>query len=220
MSFLETNWDNIQPPYGVYVGAPVGGIREPSVASWTHDNAGMYMLLKCIELFKPIKVLEIGTFDGFGTIKIALTMDYSDDCVLYTIDSGGNYDLVGVGKEAVKIDDPDGWERVVERRNKHLAVNCRCAVKYFEGVSREILGVVVHKMEHWDFCFQDSVHIPEFIIEEWLLYKNSSRVGSIVCFDDIKSTNGFIDYFETNEKNWVTRQSDIGHGSFWAERVK
>ena len=70
MTFINAHWDSIQPT------VPQGNSGAECVAKsflypWNHDNANMDMICRAIKTLNPKVVIELGTFEGFGTEKMA-----------------------------------------------------------------------------------------------------------------------------------------------------
>ena len=239
MSFLEDHWKKLKPrvPGGVSHGEVVArGFLLP----WNHDNANMDVIAQAFSILKPQVVIELGTFEAFGTIKMAAALNrIKQQSTIYTFDAGTNPyntlgEVYGVPNEVelVKWDGPidlkfrDSWRSwgdVMKARDERLAKKYEnVTVEYIEGITFDTLPGALKDIGKWDFCFQDTVHHYDFIIKEWKLLKPYSKVGSIIVFDDMNRPHNtaWVDIFRAKEPDWITRHSEIGHQPLWAERIK
>ena len=239
MSFLEEHWDKLKPrvPEGVSAGEVVA---KSFLYPWNHDNADMDVIVQAFSILKPEVVIELGTFEGWGTTKMAEAVNrIKQKSTLYTFDAGTNpYNTLGETygapneDELVKWDGPmdprfeSGWRSwgdVMKARDERLARKYKnVTIEYIEGITFKTLPHAMKDIGEWDFCFQDTVHHHNFIIREWEHLKPRSKVGSIIVFDDMNRPHNtaWVDIFRAKEPDWITRHSDIGHEPFWAERIK
>ena len=89
---LRKYWNQIQPDVPSGISSEKLAAKE-FLKPWNHDNANMDMICKFIKLTNPQVVLELGTFEGSGTEKIATTMNKGE---LWTFDAGiAPYDCLG-----------------------------------------------------------------------------------------------------------------------------
>jgi predicted O-methyltransferase YrrM len=251
MGFLQDNWEDIKPQeeLGVdidYVTA-VGFLRP-----WNHDVANMNSICEGLKILRPKTVIELGTFEGMGTMKMAKALQETEQEVdFYTIDLGeapvnslgekyGNkfeYDdngkiiIAGVPWEEFKagkgtsdqIKSWGSWGWIMDARDKRLEADYgEVKLEFIQGFSFDVLPDLLKKIGTWDFCFQDTLHYVPDIIKEWVLLKPTSKVGSIIVFDDINReyNRGWADWFKENEPEWETRWAEHGHEPLWAERMR
>jgi len=239
MGFLDEHWDKLKPrvPAGVSSNEVVArGFLLP----WNHCNADMDVIVQALSILKPKVVLELGTFEAFGTVKMAQALNrLRQKSTLYTFDASTNpYNTLGETygipneDELVKWDEPidprfqdswRSWEDIMKARDERLANNYKnVKVEFIEGITFDTLGPALKEIGEWDFCFQDTVHHHDFIIREWNLLKPYSKVGSIIVFDDMNRPHNtaWVDLFRANEPDWDTRHGSGGHEPFWAERIR
>jgi|FLOH01.1.fsa_nt_gi predicted O-methyltransferase YrrM len=235
MTFINAHWDSIQPT------VPQGNSGAECVAKsflypWNHDNANMDMICRAIKTLNPKVVIELGTFEGFGTEKMAHAM--SAGSKLYTFDAGEAPvdclgETYGVTKEFkykkwmvdwknITFPGWDSFGEVIDKRTERVNADYGgVKVTLIEGMTFDTLPKQMPKIGKWDFLFQDTLHYLDFIIKEWKLVKKYSKKGSVIVFDDVSLKTGgqdTIDYFETNEKTWQWRHTPIGHGQLWGEK--
>ncbi len=224
--FLEGHFDRLM------LGAQ-GGVDDQAVAqglmrSWNHDNADMGIILQALEILRPKVVIELGTFEGLGAMKIAGTLgSLGQESSFYTFDLGTGpwYEIEPIDWERSSLDTYLSWGDVIKKRNERLSKPYKnVAVEFVEGKTYSTLGPALERIGKWDFCFQDTVHHHDYIIKEWVLLKPYSKIGSVVVFDDMYRSNDinplWVDMFRENEPDWVTKHSNEGHESFWAERIR
>lgn len=249
MSFLDKHWSEI-------VGIKAQeGMPESYVAStgakgfmrpWVHDNINMEQILAAIRILQPKKVLELGTFEAFGTIRIAKEMSsYSENSNLYTFDVGdapanslGTHYGCASTFEAQKVVDWEdidtsrtsadivngwrSWGEVMKVRDERLSEDFPgVEIKFVQGLTFNTLPKVMRSIKTWDFCFQDTLHTYDHMWKEWVLFRNNAKVGSVVVFDDVDERNWpFVERFNDNQPGWLSMHTPVGHGQFWAERVE
>jgi predicted O-methyltransferase YrrM len=251
MGFLQDNWERIKPDKeeGVdvdFVNA-VGFLRP-----WNHDVANMRSICEGLKILRPRTVIELGTFEGMGTMKMAKALQETKRKVdFYTIDVGdapvnslglkyGNplkydddnkvipervpWEEFKAGKgTADQIKSWGSWGWVMSARDKRLLEDYGDVnLEFIQGFSFDVLPDLLKKVGTWDFCFQDTLHGINEIKTEWVLLKPTSKVGSIIVFDDINRNynRGWADWFHANEFDWETRWSEFGHEPLWAERIR
>ena len=238
MTFIDKYWDDIQPT--VKEGnSGAECVAESFMYPWNHDNANMDMMCKAIKILNPKVVIELGTFEGFGTEKMANAMDKG---TLYTFDAGEAPvdvflgETYGVTKEFKykkwlvdwkNIKFP-GWEsfgKVIDKRNDRVSADYGdVKVSFIEGMTFDTLPKALPKIGKWDFLFQDSIHGLEFILKEWRLVKKYSKKGSIIVMDDVSLTlpSGIevVNHFKKKEPMWQWQHTSIGHGQLWGEKKK
>jgi len=234
MTFIDKHWDEIQPM------AKEGNSGAECVAKsflypWNHDNANMDMMCKAILILSPKVVIELGTFEGFGTEKMAKAMSNG---TLYTFDAGeAPVDCLGETYGVTKkykykkylvdwknIEHP-GWDSFDKKNKKRTErVNADypgVTVKFIQGMTFDTLPKQMPKIGKWDFLFQDSLHDMPSVIKEWTLVKKYAKKGSVIVFDDVVLRLGgakLVDYFEKKEPMWQWRHTPIGHGQLWGEK--
>ena len=240
MGFIEESFHKLIPrvPSGVSSSEVVArGFLLP----WNHDNLDMDMMVQTFKILKPKVLIELGTFEAFGTTKMAEALNrLGQKSILYTFDVGTNpYNTLGetygIPNEdvLVKWDCPTidprfrdswrSWEDVMKARDERLAKKYKnVTIKYNEGITFDTLGPALEDIGEWDFCFQDTVHHHDFIIKEWELLKPYSKIGSIIVFDDMTRPHNtaWVDIFRTTEPDWETRHVKVGHEPLWAERIR
>lgn len=215
-AFLDEYWDKIQPNVGS--GIPEGIEATGYIRPWNHDTANMNMILKAIKLLNPVKVIELGTFEGMGTKLIAETLNGNNiQSFLWTFDAGKPTE----GWPESAIPDIMGqWDRIEAVRRRRIKTEYKnTTIRYYEGLTKDTLPAVMPEIGTWDFCFQDSVHQNHEIIEELACYESYSKVGSIIVFDDIIEGHPFIEWFRNNMAGWIFRHTTIGRSQLWAERI-
>ena len=138
---------------------------------------------------------------------------------LFTFDAGKR---TAGWPESVHKDIDEAWPDVNKAREERVNQKYKyVAIRYIEGLTKHTLPESLIEFGIWDFCFQDSVHDLNSIIEEWEILKPYSKVGSLIVFDDIVRTHPFRDWFFDNESpDWVHRHTSIGRQQLWAERVR
>jgi len=236
-SFLQKHWSDIQPS--------VASGNDPSkcrargfLYPWNHDESDMDMIKKAMRTLRPKVVIELGTFEGLGTLAIAETMYgyLKDTGYLYTFDYGdAPVNTLGVlygYDEDVRIipwteasNDWAVWGDVIEARNCNLGIihdrySDKVKCTFIKGLTTQTLPEWIDIIGEWDFVFQDTVHTPKEIIEEWFLYRFNAHIGSVVVFDDIGEGNWLPDYFRECEDEWIIRHSTTGRKQLWVEKVK
>ncbi len=251
MSFLEEHFVKLKPrvPPGNSSGELAAwGFMLP----WNHDNAYMDIIMQALSILRPKVMMELGTFEAAGTIKMAECLDQlSHKCTFYTFDAGhspanslGGSDVYGVPKsfeEQPLVDWKNfpkkhrsskewrSWGKIIQARNERLKEMrglSNVKVKYVEGITFDILPKVMPKIGTWDFCFQDTLHSTYHITKEWKLYREFTKIGSVVVFDDVGEPHNFdlVNWFVENEPDWICKHTDIGggrgDGQLWAERMK
>jgi predicted O-methyltransferase YrrM len=247
MSFIEEHLDGLKPRI------PDGRSFEETAAEgflypWNHDNADMDLMLQALRILQPKVVMELGTFEAWGTLKMARCLNwFPSKSFLYTFDAGhspanslGGSDVYGVPEQFEEVPLVDWrsfpknhkayqgwgcWGKVINARNKRLKEMSRLPnveVKYVEGITYDTLPKVMPEIGVWDFCFQDTLHKTHHIIKEWKLYREFTKVGSLVVFDNITPPENldFVDWFKENEPNWIYKRTEVGDGQLWAERIK
>jgi len=229
--FLQNHWNDIQPdiPEG-YTTHDI--VAEGFLFPWNHDNANMDMIQKALKILKPKIVIELGTFEGFGSEKIATTMsEYSFiQSKFYTFDVGerpfnslGPTYGVPETEKTVDWQNIKGWEswgKVIEARKKRLGADYpNVKVEFIPGLTSDSLPATMPRISKFDFCYQDTVHHPTQVIEEWKLFRDYTHEGSIVVFDDIIEGHDFIDWFAENERDWIFKHTTIGHQQLWTEKI-
>lgn len=235
MGFLAENWDKIQT--SMDEGTPVEAVAKEFLFPWNHDKSNMDMICKAIELLKPKKIIELGTFEGLGTIKIAKAMSEAGGGVLATFDAGcapvnSLGPLYGVTpdktlKDGYLVDiekvGTDGWlsfKKVISKRQDRLSRKFEgVQIVYIEGLTFETLPRSTELIEDWDFCFQDTLHTWDEIWKELKILIELSHIGSIIVFDDI-----FPDSTEQANlrklSDWDYYYTPKGHGQVWLERIE
>jgi len=234
MTFIDKHWDEIQPT------AKEGNSGAECVAKsflypWNHDNANMDMMCKAILILNPKVVIELGTFEGFGTEKMAKAMPNGK---LYTFDAGEAPvdclgETYGVTKEYKykkylvdwkNIEHPgwDSFDKVIEKRTERVNADYPgVTVGFIQGLTFNTLPKQMPKIGKWDLLFQDTMHDMPSILKEWNLVKKYAKKGSVIIFDDIVLRLGgaeVVDYFEKKERTWQWRHTPIGHGQLWGEK--
>lgn len=228
---IEQIWNKIKPDISE------GNVREDVVAEgflypWNHDKANMNMIEKYISIARPEIVLELGTFEGYGTLKIARAMQKNGGKgVVYTFDVGTHPvnslgPTYGVPAEDFLVDweKIEGWEsfgKVIKQREKNLSQDFGdIGIVFVEGESIKTLPMILKKFKSFDFCFQDSLHNLEYILKEWKLLRKKMRVGSVIIFDDIVENSPEHLWFVKNEsEKFKIIHTKIGHQQLWMEKM-
>jgi len=239
MNFLQNNWNAVKPTrtYGVDTDVVAGGFLRP----WNHDVEGMKSVCRALEALKPEIVIELGTFEGLGTMRMAAALQKTDKKVdFYTIDVGeapvnslgspygvpqkfdknGELIYTTVPWEEFKngrgtTQEGQGWGSwgtVMLNRDKRLQAGFgKVNLQFIQGFSYDVLPELLEKIGRWDFCFQDTLHYKEDIIKEWVLLKPYSRVGSVIVFDDM--------YRYSRGQGWVDwfNQNEPDWETRWSE---
>ena len=237
MTTLEQIWENIQPrvPEGT---SHFNTVAESFLFPWNHDDANMDMIVQALEIYKPKVAIELGTFEGWGMERIATSMVKTGGGKLFTFDAGkapfnSLGPTYGVTEEYIKetylVDWEhipfEGWKsfgKVILKRQERLdrlkitAPNVE--ITFIEGITYDTLPVWMPKIGIWDFLFQDTMHELHSIIKEWKSFSPYSKVGSLVVFDDIYTTDGVEEYFRREEPNWKWIYTTIGRNQLWGER--
>ncbi len=224
MSVLSEHWNDI---LSVAVNTP---LEEPMKAegflrSWNSAAENMHMIVKGLEICKPVNCIELGTFEGIGLVTIANTLKrILPSSFFLTIDAGFPFDINTTPPtffDWEKDEHWKGWGDVLSARNERVSRGYgSCKVVYKEGLARDILPIELPKMEWWDFCFHDTVHVYERIMEEWPTLKAYSKIGSLIVFDDVKADSEIKNHFEEKEPDWYMKYTETGHEQLWAERVR
>ena len=240
MSFLEEHFVGLKPR------VPRGRSSEEIAAygfmfPWNHDNADMDIVVQALRILQPEVVVELGTFEAFGTIKKAECLNQlPHKSTLYTFDVGhspvnslGGCDTYGVpasfeeqplvdwknfpkGHKASK--EGRSWGTVIQARKdrlKQMRKLSKVKVKYVEGLTYDTLPEIMPDIGTWGFCFQDTLHGTLQIIREWKLYREFTEVGSVVAFDNIGEPHNFdfVSWFTKNEPNWICKYTIFGGGN-------
>lgn len=214
MGFLADNWEDIKPKLELGVDH-TAVVAKAFLKPWNHDVENMNSICRALPLLKPVTVLELGTFEGLGTQRMAEALKVLDRKVwLYTVDVGtapvnslgesyGVPKVVENGKEVCstvpweefrtqKRGTPDqqagwgSWQEVIKARKRRVSQGYgEVKVTYLEGYSYDVLPLLLRRILVWDFCFQDTLHHPKDIMKEWVLLKPYSRLGSVIVFDDM-----------------------------------
>jgi len=233
MTFIDKHWGEIQPT--VREGnSSVECVAESFLYPWNHDNANMDMICKAIKILNPKVVIELGTFEGFGTEKMATAMSNG---ILYTFDAGEAPttlgETYGVTKEYLykkhlvdwKNIEHEGWAsfgKVIKKRTERVNADYPdVSVEFIQGITFDTLPGQLPKIGKWDLLFQDTMHEMASILKEWRLVKKYAKKGSLIIFDDIVLSRGgveVVDYFEKKEKAWQWQHTPIGHGQLWGEK--
>lgn len=241
--FLEENWEKIQPT------VPTGNERCELVAQaflypWSSDRANMDMIAKFIKLFKPKVVIELGTFEGYGTRKMATAMSEAGGGKLFTFDAGkapvnSLGPTYGVTEEFIKEGNLVDWEniasheqgwrswkQVIEQRNRILSANYpNVEITFVEGVTTDTLPLWMEKIGQWDLLYQDTVHDITLILQEWEFYESYAKVGSVIIFDDVvmkgpaKQGMTVFKHFTERVDDWGWKHCAIGHEQLWGEKL-
>jgi len=231
LTFLDEYWDAIQP------NVPCGNSRAECVAErflfpWNHDNANMDMICKAIKILDPRIVIELGTFEGYGTEKMARAMSRG---TLYTFDAGGApvnslgetygvtadyvYKKCLVDWRHIPFDGWNSFAKVIAKRDIRLAAEYPgVEVVFIQGMTFDTLPEHLPAIGRWDLLFQDTLHDQNSIIREWNIVKTYARGGGIIVFDDIHANHGIVECLQ-REKNWQWRHTPIGHQQLWGERI-
>jgi hypothetical protein len=235
MTTLERIWNSIQPR----VGEGIDGrnvVAKSFLYPWNHDNADMDRIVQAIDIYKPKTVIELGTFEGWGTERIAEAMKKG---WLFTFDAGKAPITMGLPygvTEEYLIDGClvdwenipfEGWESfgdVIKKRQsrfERLKISVpKVKIVFVEGITWNTLPVWMPMIKTWDFMFQDSAHELETILQEWNEYSEYSKVGSVIVLDDVYDDSGTEAYFKENEPNWFWIHTDKGHHQLWGERIR
>jgi hypothetical protein len=213
-------------------GVSEGAVGRGSIYPWNCDVANIYMILRALEILRPQKVLELGTFEGRTTVEMARVISVYAKILpqpvkFYTFDAGGPVSCYGPGDEVVPNWETDpfwieaGWAEVKSARGLRLEQTYEGVnLKFIEGLTKLTLPGAMAEFGTWDFCFQDSVHGLKLQIEEWEHLKPKSKVGSVILFDDITAEHPLRDWFPKNNPGWDYRWTDKGRKQLWAERLK
>jgi len=233
MTFIDEHWGDIKPT--VYGGnSPKECVAESFLYPWNHDNANMDMICKAIKILNSKVVIELGTFEGFGTEKMARVMTTGK---LYTFDAGeapiSMGETYGVTKEylykkylvdwrRIKYPGWDSFGKVIDKRKERVSADyAGVTVLFVQGITFDTLPKQLPKIGKWDFLFQDTMHDMPSILKEWKMVKKFAKKGSVIVFDDIVLKLGgkeIVNYFDENEKAWQWRHTSIGHGQLWGEK--
>jgi len=189
-------------------------VATGNLRAWNHDVGAMEMILRAIRILKPKVVIETGTFEALGTEKMAREMGgYDGPSSLHTYDFG-------------MLENTKEWEGVADAKRRRLSQDYgHVKVVYHEGRASEMLKETLPDIGVWDFCFQDSVHLAHFIMEEWNELVKFAKVGSVAVFDDMPKGQEWIDYMGgrypefTGNVGWEVKYSTICGGQLWAEKV-
>ena len=246
MKFLEQHWKTLNQSRA-YAGMPRGDTGAHGfMAPWVHDNVNMDMMERAIRILKPCVIIELGTFEAWGTVRMASVMDsyLLDEQVglLYTFDAGDapvnslgiDYGCAATFEDEPLVDwkrfDPKhpcakgwkSWKAIMKMRDKRLAQKFKnVKITFIKGLTYDTLPETMFELGGWDFCFQDTLHRPEHMIPEWKLFRDYAHIGSVVVFDDVDWRNEeFVEWMKKNELTWDLRVTKIGHGQLWAEKIK
>lgn len=221
MGFLTDHFHNLKPEDEECDEVCFGS--KGFLQSWNHDNEGMSVLLQALDILRPRVVIELGTFEGLGTDRIAKKMDeIGQKSFLYTFDVG-THPFGGAKKIDWQREPNDtwrSWEDVIKMRNERLSKKYKSVtVEFIEGITFDTLGPALERIGEWDFCFQDSDHYPDYVAREWKLLKPYSKIGSVIVFDDMQS-GIWVETFRRGEPDWATVHSNTDRKPLWAERIK
>lgn len=197
--------------------------------NWSTKRCHLDLLYQLIRTIKPKVIVETGTYEAHGTFAMsAATHENDNGAVLYTVDYDG--DPVQDEQGTVSLDE---WLELKHYRENNLAQISeqfpRCAVKFIEGDSRQVLkGEVLPALVEvadgkWDFWYQDSMHYVEGIRQEWEIMAPHASERAIVIFDDVSKRNEFSVWFLNNKslkRQWqyISRR-DFQHKQCWAQRL-
>jgi len=226
--FLKQYWLDIQsdlpPKY------PDDECRQGPFKSWGSVLCDIDMITKALKLLKPEKVIELGTFEALGTIKMAEAISsYTSIGRLWTFDSDEPLERENIkGVITSKIiknwqeeEKWKEWKNVVAERRKNLdKMFDGCEIIYIDGLISETLPPLLKEIEHWDFCFHDSTHTTPEIRGEFDLLEPFTKTGSVIVFDDVPiNDHAFYIWFTSNRSDtWDFQHSGKGHGQLWAEK--
>jgi hypothetical protein len=233
MTKIVELWDSIQPR------VPEGNSSTECVAQsflypWNHDNANMDMICNFIKLTQPKIVIETGTFEGFGTEKMAKAMSEVGGGFLITFDAGiapvnTLGPTYGVPADQILVTNykelNEGWkcwEKVIIKRDERLKRNYKdVTLTFIEGLTFDTLPDFFNAFTFgWYFCFQDSCHVLDDILKEWKVLKENSHFGSVIVLDDIPAESNVVKWFVENEPDWVCKHTKVGHQQLWMERIR
>ena len=151
--------------------------------SFTHDWT-QFLTQSLSNLFpqipsKPMKVVEVGSFEGLGTrILFDRLVSHHPDSRLYCIDP---WQDVYVPGEPLKFADIDGLFVGQFARFLQNTTNLGPNVVPLRGTSNQVLPMFTERL---DFAYVDGDHSPHQIYQDGNMLLPLMRKGGIILFDD------------------------------------
>ena len=224
MKNLREAWPAICD-FSVRLNLPTSRWKYP----WSTHELSAKRLYNAIRWRQPKIIVETGTFEGLGTLTMAMAAQANDNAArILTIDYDGDPDVTVPMEDWVQL-------RRFRDENLDLARTTFPGVEicFLNGDSREVLpSVFPAQLDHWDFFFQDSMHFMSGILAEWEIMKPFARANSVVVFDDvcldwkkmpahILKHNDFCGHFLLQEgwrNGWICKSTAEGRAQFWAQK--
>lgn len=238
---LEEIWKELEKDIPKEGGVSHEAKAQEFLFPWNHDQSNMEMIRRFMRIARPLVVVELGTFEALGTLEIAKVLNKTagseDLCYLFTTDLGKEPislgPTYGVPKSKKSVNDwqkRPGWntfDKVIEARKERFEEIVQfpnVELLYLEGWTKftvpRINELLSSEDMAWDFCFHDASH--DFRVQklDFNNLKKSSRVGSVIVFDDVVLPSKLYNYFLDKENDWDLFHTQIGRQQLWAERIR
>lgn len=170
---IGTELDNVITQYKKYVYNLEVPFLETSI------------IYTCVRALKPQVVIETGVSNGIFTHFILKALDKNGHGKLYSIDIRMTSSAYPSGKKT-------GWLAPPELRNRW---------EFLLGDSREILPILLSKLQSIDIFIHDSDHTYDIMSFEFKTAWKKIKNGGILISDDINSNNAFKDFISVNRKH-------------------
>lgn len=198
-----------------------------SQGRWQCQNTckeDLAVLSNFIRLFRPLTILECGTFEARTTEYIFnLMRNYiSPPRKLITIDVPHNIGHIDLDIWVPEEQEDPLYVDSVHTRKLRLALMQKSVdveVIYLEGLTREFLADILVN-EKPDFIYQDASHLQHLLEQEWRIVESIDvKKGTIICFDDMKCNN-FVQWFKDRVKSdWYICENNRERGQLWVEKI-
>jgi hypothetical protein len=201
---------------------------EGKYRSWNTCNEDLVVLKMFIELFKPLSILELGTFEArtteyfFNLLRFYKRGSKPKESKLVTIDVPGCIDRID--ENSVSYSKDSLFEDVLKVRKLRLDLmkhSDEIDVIYVERLVSQVLKDVLDTYE-FDFIYHDASHLFHLMKNEWNIFEQSNiKRGTIICFDDGKVDDCKFYHWLLDKKmpNWIIKFNDNERGQIWMEKI-
>ena len=151
---------------------------------WNTNLQNSYFQIFSMKIATPMKIIEIGCFEGFGTLKLHELLGSHPDSTITCIDPWD--DLYVKGKtEFIDID-----PIFVNQYSKYIINTVDIANKIIikRGYSSDVLPILECNM--YDFAYVDGDHSANQVYIDGCLLLPLMKSNSIILFDDYNWSHG------------------------------
>jgi predicted O-methyltransferase YrrM len=139
-----------------------------------------------IRIFPVMKCVEIGSFEGRGSVLIHNHLCKNKDSILYCIDPFDDEYVKG-------SDEMSCWNHLFNGQYIKFKTNTSNLSKIIE--MRGVSNIMIPSLEDnsIDFCYIDGDHSPDQVYKDIVNMFGKMKNGSIVLFDDyLWESNGIV----------------------------